>query len=331
MKQSLTYCYWGEIQQNIQLECGEDTYDIPITNKVNRNQIIVLKDVCLNEEYYTVFGKKEVNSFVKIEKEITTLRLIHPKDNTYKSIFNEKVYIEVIDIMCYLEDAEYNFGGTLANEIHRTIFILIKTNNYKKELTISPLHHSFRFYDEFGLVILNKENLLKYTYEKQLPSNLLGEIENTDLSNHLSHKGLMTILWGFRPWYYKIIITNELNFQLPVGIKVYETGNSRLNRINQIQNIYSSSVLENIESIKEMIQTDAFNNNENINYSIKFYVTGGPSAISEFEGLKVFIHIELSNQDKPIVEFDQVDPLDEFNKLLLTNSIGDGMSFNLLD
>lgn len=330
MENLLTYCYWGELSQNIQIEYENIICEIPIINtQITRNQIIVLIDTCFNKDFYDVFGYEEVAFSHKIEKKVENLKIVHIKENIGKTVFKERIYIEEIYVVSYIENAEYNLGNALSHETHRTIFIHLNTRDKIKKKEITTLHHCFNFFDEFGIVILNKNKALEYIDKENLSTNLLNEIESSNLSEILADKGLMTILWGFTPWYYKIIVTTELGFQLPVGIKVYETGRARLNGANQIQSIYSGNIFENIECIKEEEALIFFNNGNFTNYLIKFYVAGGASGISEFEGLKVFIHIELSDKDNPIFEFDQVDPLSEFNRLFHNNYIGNGISFSL--
>ncbi|NAW49952.1 hypothetical protein GNY06_00590, partial [Elizabethkingia argentiflava] len=64
-------------------------------------------------------------------------------------------------------------------------------------------------------------------------------------------------------------------------------------------------------------------------YSIKFYVAGGRSGLQEFEGLNVFVHIELLTSVENILEFDQIDPIEEFNILFEKGELNDGVSFKI--
>ncbi|SHG43050.1 hypothetical protein SAMN04488522_105481 [Pedobacter caeni] len=325
----ITYCYWGEGFNDLVIEINNEKFPVQYTeeNDVKRNQLFVYIDIAVNEEYLPIsFGKEISRKIIDLDKKITDLKIVHPKVNTFKSIFkDEAVVVNRVEIIRFAEKARYGIENRTDEEPYLSTHIFIRTDNPSKNILIYPTYTSFRFYDEMGFFILQKDSLKEYVKKNKLADNLLLELENGDKADDLPIKGILSIFWGFRPWYYKIIVTEKLDYQLPVGKKVYETGQFRFSEISSIYDIIPGGIFESLNNSLDH-SISQFKNGEHQGYLTTFYVAGGRSGLREFEGLHVYIHIELLKKVDEVIEYNQIDPLDEFNNLFEDDLIGDGVS-----
>ena len=162
-----------------------------------------------------------------------------------------------------------------------------------------------------GFVIINKEKLPQYLSQQSLPSDLLPSIETTDLSEILAHKGLMYIVWGFTPAYYRLIVTEASHTPFPIGKQVGPIGYGIFSGPYETQAIITGESLENIYEEPTLYNT--FNNAEYKDFSVKFYVSGRMEGNETYEALNAYIHIELHQATPQLYELDLIDPKEIFN------------------
>ncbi|NAW50728.1 hypothetical protein GNY06_04785, partial [Elizabethkingia argentiflava] len=309
MNNVITYCFWGEGFNQMEFDLGSD-FVINIDNKkcVKRNQIVILINILANEGFSEIFGDCFFEETVDIQKNISKLILSHPQVKVYKNIFDGiDTRLNGVTVKSFSKFALYDLNNRSHNEEYCTTLVFIDTDDINKRiLQVDALFTSFKFYDELGFVVLEKEQLLHYLEKSNISTDLLSQIEDSDISENLANRGNLSIFWGFRPWYYNIIVTQQLDFQLPLGLKVHETGFSKFSCENVEQFILPGEVMEDLKTI-DNYKKCSFLNESKLGYSIKFYVAGGRSGLQEFEGLNVFVHIELLTSVENILEFDQID------------------------
>lgn len=162
-----------------------------------------------------------------------------------------------------------------------------------------------------GFVIINKEKLPQYLSLQSLPSDLLPSIETTNISEILAHKGLMYIVWGFIPSYYRLIVTEASHTPFPIGKQVGPIGYGIFAEPYETQAIITGESLENI--YEEPTLCNSFNNAEYKGFSVKFYVSGRMEDNETYEALNAYIHIELHQSIPQLYELDLIDPKEIFN------------------
>lgn len=311
MEKEIVYSFFGKKIEVIEFTSNNSKFQIDLGSENLRNQVIILNNVFFNDIFFDVFGKKEYEKNIDVNNEITFLKIAHPLADIQNVIFEEEIYLDRIVIKSFID--EVNCQNTTT--YYRTIFIFIETNGQKIDRNIKVLSTSFNYLDEFGFIISDKKELDYYLHSKNISKNLLEPLETSNLSEDLSERGLMYIVWGFRPSYYKIIITEELNFELPIGTKVYETGYGKFASENTLQSIIDGNSLGNIFDNKNIIYS-LFNNSNHKGFSIKFYVSGRASGSDIYESLNVYIHIELLREVENVLELDIVDPFEKFNEMI---------------
>lgn len=311
MEKEIVYSFFGKKIEVIEFTSNNSKFQIDLGSENLRNQVIILNNILFNDNFFDAFGQKEYEKNIDINNEITFLKIAHPLADIQNVIFEEEIYLDRIVIKSFIDEVNYLNTTTY----YRTIFIFIETKGQKIDRNIKVLSSSFNYLDEFGFIISDKKKLDHYLHSKNISKNLLEPLETSNLSEDLSERGLMYIVWGFRPSYYKIIITEELNFDLPIGTKVYETGYGKFASENTLQSIIDGNSLENIFDDKNIVYL-SFNNSNHKGFSIKFYVSGRISGSDIYESLNVYIHIELLCEVENVLELDIVDPFEKFNKMI---------------
>lgn len=311
MQKEIVYSYFGEKIEYIDFIFNNKSIQIDLASDFLRNQVIILHNTSFNNQFFDIFGQQNYENLIFIEEEVSFFKIIHPLANIQNVIFEEQICLKRIVIKSFINKVAYQND----TKQYRTIFILVETKGERKENFINVLANTFNYLDELGFIISDKKQLDNYLQFKSISTNLLEPLETSDLSEDLSERGLMYIVWGFRPSYYKIIVTEELNFNLPIGTKVYETGYGKFASKNTLQSIIEGNSLANIFDKNNIIYT-SFNNENHEGFSIKFYVSGRISESEIYEALNVYIHIELLNKIENVVELDQVDSFEEFNNMI---------------
>ena len=194
MKFPFSYSYFGKDSEKIVFELDNTPFTVDIESKNIKNQVVISHNTTFNNEFLSAFGEETYQKTLPIHKKITHFKVKHPVARIDNTLFSSEIQVEKIHIR--------SFSDTI-----RTTFICIETQGEILQQDFKVLAHSLNFLIEMGFVIINKEKLPQYLSLQSLPSDLSPSIETTNISEILARKGLMYIVWGFTPAYYRLIVT----------------------------------------------------------------------------------------------------------------------------
>ena len=298
MQTPFSYSYFGKDSEKIVFEIDNIPFTIDIESKNIKNQVVICRNTTFNDEFLSAFGEETYQKILPIHKKVTLFKVKHPIAKIDNTLFSSEIQVEKIQIR--------SFSDTI-----RTTFIYIETQGEIFLQNFKVLAHSLNFLTEMGFVIINKEKLPQYLSQQSLPSDLLPSIETTNISEILAHKGLMYIVWGFIPSYYRLIVTEASHTPFPIGKQVGPIGYGIFAEPYETQAIITGESLENI--YEEPTLCNSFNNAEYKGFSVKFYVSGRMEDNETYEALNAYIHIELHQSILQLYELDLIDPIEIFN------------------
>lgn len=298
MQTPFSYSYFGKDSEKIVFEIDNTPFIIDIESKNIKNQVVISHNTTFNDEFLSAFGEETYQKTLTIHKKVTLFKVKHPIAKIDNTLFSSEIQVEKIQIR--------SFSDTI-----RTTFIYIETQGEILQQDFKVLAHSLNFLTEMGFVIINKEKLPQYLSLQSLPSDLLPSIETTNISEILAHKGLMYIVWGFIPAYYRLIVTEVSHTPFPIGKQVGPIGYGIFAEPYETQAIITGESLENI--YEEPTLCNTFNNAEYKGFSVKFYVSGRMEDNETYEALNAYIHIELHQSIPQLYELDLIDPKEIFN------------------
>lgn len=298
MQTPLSYSYFGKDSEKIVFEIDNTPFIIDIESKNIKNQVVISHNTTFNDEFLSAFGEETYQKILPIHKKVTLFKVKHPIAKIDNTLFSSEIQVEKIHIR--------SFSDTI-----RTTFICIETQDEILQQDFKVLAHSLNFLTEMGFVIINKEKLPQYLSQQSLPSDLLPSIETTNISEILAHKGLMYIVWGFIPSYYRLIVTEASLTPFPIGKQVGPIGYGIFAEPYETQAIITGESLENI--YEEPTLCNTFNNAEYKGFSVKFYVSGRMEDNETYGALNAYIHIELHQASPQLHELDLIDPIEIFN------------------
>ena len=297
MQTPFSYSYFGKDNEKIVFEIDNIPLSVEESKNI-KNQVVICRNTTFNDEFLSAFGEETYRKKLTIHKKVTLFKVKHPVAKIDNTLFSSEIQVEKIQIC--------SFSDTI-----RTTFIYIETQGEILQQDFKVLAHSLNFLTEIGFVIINKEKLPQYLSQQSLPSDLLPSIETTDLSEILAHKGLMYIVWGFTPAYYRLIVTEASLTPFPIGKQVGPIGYGIFAEPYETQAIITGESLENIYEEPTLYNT--FNNAEYKGFSVKFYVSGRMEGNETYEALNAYIHIELHQSIPQLYELDLIDPKEIFN------------------
>ena len=298
MQTPFSYSYFGKDSEKIVFEIDNTPLSVDIESKNIKNQVVISHNTTFNDEFLSAFGEETYQKILPIHKKVTLFKVKHPIAKIDNTLFSSEIQVEKIHIR--------SFSDTI-----RTTFICIETQDEILQQDFKVLAHSLNFLTEMGFVIINKEKLPQYLSLQSLPSDLLPFIETTNISEILAHKGLMYIVWGFIPSYYRLIVTEASHTPFPIGKQVGPIGYGIFAEPYETQAIITGESLENI--YEEPTLCNTFNNAEYKGFSVKFYVSGRMEDNETYEALNAYIHIELHQSIPQLYELDLIDPKEIFN------------------
>ena len=298
MQTPFSYSYFGKDSEKIVFEIDNTPFIIDIESKNIKNQVVICRNTTFNDEFLSAFGEETYQKILPIHKKVTLFKVKHPIAKIDNTLFSSEIQVEKIQIR--------SFSDTI-----RTTFIYIETQDEILQQDFKVLAHSLNFLTEMGFVIINKEKLPQYLSLQSLPSDLLPSIETTNISEILAHKGLMYIVWGFIPSYYRLIVTEASHTPFPIGKQVGPIGYGIFAEPYETQAIITGESLESI--YEEPTLCNSFNNAEYKGFSVKFYVSGRMEDNETYEALNTYIHIELHQASPQLHELDLIDPIEIFN------------------
>lgn len=298
MQTPFSYSYFGKDSEKIVFEIDNTPFIIDMESKNIKNQVVICRNTTFNDEFLSAFGEETYQKTLPIHKKVTLFKVKHPIAKIDNTLFSSEIQVEKIQIR--------SFSDTI-----RTTFIYIETQDEILQQDFKVLAHSLNFLTEMGFVIINKEKLPQYLSLQSLPSDLLPSIETTNISEILAHKGLMYIVWGFTPAYYRLIVTEASHTPFPIGKQVGHIGYGIFAEPYETQAIITGESLENI--YEEPTLCNSFNNAEYKGFSVKFYVSGRMEDNETYEALNAYIHIELHQSIPQLYELDLIDPKEIFN------------------
>ena len=245
MQTPFSYSYFGKDNEKIVFEIDNIPLSVDIESKNIKNQVVICHNTTFNDEFLSAFGEETYQKTLPIHKKVTLFKVKHPVVKIDNTLFSSEIQVEKIQIR--------SFSDTI-----RTTFIYIETQGEILQENFKVLAQSLNFLTEMGFVIINKEKLPQYLSQQSLPSDLLPSIETTDLSEILAHKGLMYIVWGFTPAYYRLIVTEASHTPFPIGKQVGAIGYGIFAEPYETQAIITGESLENI--YEEPTLCNTFNN-----------------------------------------------------------------------
>ena len=293
-----SYSYFGKDSEKIVFELDNTPFTVDIESKNIKNQVVICHNTTFNDEFLSAFGEETYQKTLTIHKKVTHFKVKHPIAKINNTLFSSTIQVEKIHIR--------SFSDTI-----RTTFIYIETQGEILQQDFKVLAHSLNFLTEMGFVIINKEKLPQYLSLQSLPSDLSPSIETTNISEILAHKGLMYIVWGFIPAYYRLIVTQASLSPFPIGKQVGPIGYGIFSEPYETQAIITGESLECI--YEEPTLCNSFNNAEYKGFSVKFYVSGRMEGNETYEALNAYIHIELHQASPQLYELDLIDPKEIFN------------------
>lgn len=298
MQTPFSYSYFGKDSEKIVFELDNTPFTVDIESKNIKNQVVISHNTTFNNEFLSAFGEETYQKILPIHKKVTHFKVKHPIAKIDNTLFSSEIQVEKIQIR--------SFSDTI-----RTTFIYIETQDEILQQDFKVLAHSLNFLTEMGFVIINKEKLPQYLSLQSLPGDLLPSIETTNISEILAHKGLMYIVWGFIPSYYRLIVTEASHTPFPIGKQVGPISYGIFAEPYETQAIITGESLENI--YEEPTLCNSFNNAEYKGFSVKFYVSGRMEDNETYEALNAYIHIELHQAIPQLYELDLIDPIEIFN------------------
>ena len=293
-----SYSYFGKDSEKIVFELDNTPFTVDIESKNIKNQVVISHNTTFNNEFLSAFGEETYQKTLPIHKKVTHFKVKHPIAKIDNTLFSSTIQVEKIHIR--------SFSDTI-----RTTFICIQTQDEILQQDFKVLAHSLNFLTEMGFVIINKEKLPQYLSLQSLPSDLLPSIETTNISEILAHKGLMYIVWGFIPAYYRLIVTQASHTPFPIGKQVGPIGYGIFSEPYETQAIITGESLECI--YEEPTLCNSFNNAEYKGFSVKFYVSGRMEDNETYEALNAYIHIELHQASPQLHKLGFIDPIEIFN------------------
>ena len=294
MQTPFSYSYFGKDSEKIVFDIDNIPFTIDIESKNIKNQVVIYHNTTFNDEFLSAFGEETYQKILPIHKKVTLFKVKHPIAKIDNTLFSSEIQVEKIQIR--------SFSDTI-----RTTFIYIETQGEILQENFKVLAHSLNFLTEMGFVIINKEKLPQYLSLQSLPGDLLPSIETTNISEILAHKGLMYIVWGFIPSYYRLIVTEASHTPFPIGKQVGPIGYGIFAEPYETQAIITG------ESLEKPTLCNTFNNAEYKGFSVKFYVSGRMEDNETYEALNAYIHIELHQSIPQLYELDLIDPKEIFN------------------
>ena len=298
MKFPFSYSYFGKDSEKIVFELDNTPFTVDIESKNIKNQVVISHNTTFNNEFLSAFGEETYQKTLPIHKKVTHFKVKHPVARIDNTLFSSEIQVEKIHIR--------SFSDTI-----RTTFICIETQGEILQQDFKVLAHSLNFLIEMGFVIINKEKLPQYLSLQSLPSDLSPSIETTNISEILANKGLMYIVWGFTPAYYRLIVTEASHTPFPIGKQVGPIGYGIFSGPYETQAIITGESLENI--YEEPTLCNTFNNAEYKGFSVKFYVSGRMEDNETYEALNAYIHIELHQASPQLHKLGLIDPIEIFN------------------
>lgn len=298
MQTPFSYSYFGKDSEKIVFELDNTPFTVDIESKNIKNQVVISHNTTFNNEFLSAFGEETYQKILPIHKKVTHFKVKHPVARIDNTLFSSTIQVEKIHIRSF-------------SDIIRTTFICIQTQNEILQQDFKVLAHSLNFLIEMGFVIINKEKLPQYLSLQSLPSDLSPSIETTNISEILAHKGLMYIVWGFTPAYYRLIVTEASHTPFPIGEQVGPIGYGIFSEPYETQAIITGESLECI--YEEPTLCNSFNNAEYKGFSVKFYVSGRMEDNETYEALNAYIHIELHQASPQLHKLGLIDPIEIFN------------------